>query len=179
MLTGTITAENEIEPYADNAESAYEKAAVKQLRRMYPTVTDIPTDDLAQFILTRTMGYMLHADQHFNTSATFSQEHYEKMEHEAVIYRNWINSDSDVVPLDLIYKPVNIDNDTDSLDDERPARKPRTISVNSRYRKGLVIFREDIANGKDRSHTIKRLNDELDLNGNTATVYYSKYKNET
>jgi len=194
--------ENEPAPYAASPEEAAIKSAVATLKRFYPTVAVIHDDYTAKFILQRTMASMLHLDTEFSMQTTFDQEHYDRMVEEANIYMDWLNSDDDHwPPAGLEYRSLAV-NETNEDDEEIPVaslnfsaagalagatvttaekaetRKPRSVSSNSRYQKGKAMFLEDVKSGRERAYTLKRMEQELDLNLATANVYYSKYKAE-
>lgn len=160
--------------------------AVNQLKRMYPDVTDIPREEISRFTLQRTMTYMLHLDQKFDMNKTFSVEHYEKMKAEAKIYMEWLDSDVDEVPKELIYRPY-----TDEVSEEEvtvvdqpvtesaPVEKKEKAQSGkvSNYQRGLEMYREDVAANRPRSYTLGRM-EAIGIPKATANVYYSKYKAE-
>jgi hypothetical protein len=182
--------------YANNPQDAAHKASINQLRRMFPDVSHdvLGNDHLSVLALQRAINYMTHVDQKFDLSATFSAEHFEKMKAEAIIWQDWQNSDSEVFPEALKYRPVEIAAEGDEEEeDETPVigengeilppveRKPkptRSPSSGSNYQLGKAIYTEDVAAGKLRSHTLERMEKELGMPLQTANVYYSKYKHE-
>jgi len=173
------------ESFSDDPETADIKIAVSNLKRMYPTVKDIPFEPLSKFIVWRTMAYMLHMDQKFDMNSTFDENFFEKMKKEAVIYMNWVYSDDDTIPPELIYKsstpPSEIsDEDADAPHEESHVVTEKKVSKrgNSNYQLGLKIYRDDIREGKQREYTVNRMVQELGMEQRTANVYYSKYKHE-
>jgi len=181
--------------YANTPQDAAHTAAINQLRRMFPDVSHdvLGNDHLSVLTLQRAITHLTHADQKFDLNATFGAEHFEKMKAEAIIWQEWQNSDSDVYPEALKYRPIEIVAEGDEEEDETPVigedgeiiasveRKPkatRSPSSGSNYQLGKAIYTEDVNAGRVRAHTLARMEKELGMPLQTANVYYSKYKHE-
>jgi hypothetical protein len=177
--------------YAEDKESASIKAAVNVLKGMFPTVTDIPNDTRALGIVERSLSHMMHFDQKFDTNAQFGNDHYELMVMQAEAHTAWLDSpDGTPIPDILLYRPVEAVVEGDEVTEtlvasvetatvtepvEVKERKPRGPANDSNYQKALRFYKEDVAAGKIKSHTVARMV-ALGIAPGTAGVYYSKFK---
>lgn len=184
---------DEMEDYAANPEGRKAKAAIAQLSRMFPAVQISSifseTPDMAMLTLDRTLAHMAHLDQKFELNQTFDVDFFNSKLNEAMLYKNWLNSDDETwPPAGLEYHSTVISGETEMEDHSVEGMKTvataatpkvtRQPSTNSRYQRGKVIYMEDVKANKDRASTLKRMEAELGLNLATANVYYSKYKTE-
>jgi hypothetical protein len=194
-------ADDVIEPYAFNLETALSIARSKQLKRFYPGVSPADIDSMSaesvHFTLDRTMHFMLHLDQTFSMDRNFDYDHFVKMKTQGEIYRAWLDSeDGTPWPSELKYTSsvVNELSDDDDANVEateyalidnnlvpvvasdQKIKKPRSPSSRSAYHQAKAIYQEDIAAGHARSKTLARFVSELGMKENTANVYYSKLK---
>ena len=172
-------------PYASSIAEGKNIATCRQLQRMYPTVIIDCNSSLLDLIMNRTLAHMLHMDTVFALNTTWDSEHFATMESEALMLSQWLDSpDGTPYPKALKYvSPVNTVEDATTVAAEAveaPKVKnftPRAVSKNSAYQKAFVIFQEDQQNNQPRSATLTRMIEELSMNGTTANVYYSKFKN--
>jgi len=172
--------------YAPSIAEGKSRATYRQLQRMYPTVIIMHDSSLLDLILNRTLAHMMHMDTVFSLNTTWEASHFAVMESEAMILSEWLDTpDGTPFPKALKYvSPVNtLDNGevtTGEAVTESPKVRnvtPRAVSKNSAYQKAFIIFQQDQANNVPRAATLSRMIDELSMNGTTANVYYSKFKN--
>lgn len=179
-----------ISNYAPSPLAATLLSSKNQMARMYPTVElDKHPDAIMPMILDRTVHHMVHLDQKFDMNATFDQDHFDKMKSEAFVYLAWLESpEGTPFPASLRYSSsimsegmeqdeavIIAPKDTALVQDESP--KIRAISKNSKFQQALAIYNEDQVKHANRASTLQRMIAELDMNPNTANVYYSKFKN--
>jgi hypothetical protein len=186
----------EMDDYATSPALAAEKMTLNQLKRFFPTVKNFPDGKLAQYTLSRVTSHLMHVDEKFDMNSTFDSAFYDTMLTQAKLYAAWLDSDSDVIPAELVYKRDYIQ-PAESDEDETPAPvirsapavnvdtvpkkvyKPRAPSTTSGYQRAAAMYAEDVASGKDRQSTLARFESELGIAKATGNVYYSKFKHAT
>ena len=98
---------DDLSTYGTTKDERELKSAHNQLKRMFPTVVNIPYDATAHDILNRSMHYMLHLDKKFDMAASFDNDHYNKMVKQAGVYRTWMDApDGTPYPQELIYRSL-------------------------------------------------------------------------